>query len=189
MKFAYAWTFAGEPRGEPSAPPPGKRAPAFPRLPACRALFRQTGKRILRAMLAVFRTGRRQPLALGEHAVQAFHTSPPSQNGTTAACHAGVHRTRHALEICIGQRSSHGAHRLTPAGLFLLVGGFKNWFGLLEQRVAIQRGLPGARRQPLPPNPAPPAPTERCSTRPTSRHRPRPIHCRAPPAPRPARKP
>ncbi len=84
---------------------------------------------------------------------------------------------------------SHGAHRLTPTGLFLLVGGFKNWFGFLEQRVAIQRGLPGTRRQPLPPNPAPPAPTERCSTRPTSRHRPRPIHCRAPPAPRPARRP
>ena len=109
MKFAYAWTFAGERRGEPPAPPPGKRAPALPRLPACRALFRQTGKwifqtgkRILRAMLALFRAGRRQPLAFGEHAVQAFQTSPPSQSGTTAAIAQGtpwkyalgsVHRT------------------------------------------------------------------------------------------------
>ena len=74
MKFAYAWTFAGEPRDETPAPPPGKPAPALPRLPACRALFRQTGtrifqtgKRIFRAMLAVFRTGRRQRLAFGDH--------------------------------------------------------------------------------------------------------------------------
>ena len=60
-------------RAETPAPSPGKRAPALPRLPACHALFRQagtrifqTGKRILRAMLAVFRTGRRQRLALGD---------------------------------------------------------------------------------------------------------------------------
>jgi hypothetical protein len=66
----------------------------LPRLPARRALFRQTGarisqtgKRILRAMLAVFRTGRGQRLAFGDHAVQAFHTSSPS---TTAAIAQGT---------------------------------------------------------------------------------------------------
>jgi len=44
MKVDYAWTFAGKPRGETPAPPPGKRTVVLARLPACRALFRQTGK-------------------------------------------------------------------------------------------------------------------------------------------------
>ena len=39
------------------------------------------------------------------------HTSPPSQNGATAACHTRLHRTRHALEIWIGQPLSHGSRR------------------------------------------------------------------------------
>ena len=58
-----------------------------------------------------------------------------------------------------------------------------------ERRVAAQRAPTGTSRQASPPSPAPPAPTEHCSTRPTIRHRPRPIHCRARPAPRPARRP
>ena len=66
MNFDHAWTFAGKPRDETPAPPPGKRTPVLPRPPASRALVRQ-GKRIFRAMLAVFRTGRRQHLAFGEH--------------------------------------------------------------------------------------------------------------------------
>jgi hypothetical protein len=64
MKLAYAWTFSGELCAPTSAPPPGKRARALARLRACRALFRQAGERIFRAMLAVFRTGRRQRLAM-----------------------------------------------------------------------------------------------------------------------------
>ena len=78
---------------------------------------------------------------------RAFHTSPPSQNGTAAACHTRRHRTRHALEICIGQRLSHGARRLACGGrigpprpnrlVSCLLGGFRNWFGFLERRVAI----------------------------------------------------
>jgi hypothetical protein len=75
MKFAYAWTFAGELCAATSAPPPGKRAPAMARLRACRALFRQAGERIFRAMLAVFRTGRRQRLAFGDVPAPAFHAS------------------------------------------------------------------------------------------------------------------
>ena len=47
---------------------------------------------------------------------RAFHASPPSQNGTAAACHTRLHRTKHALEICIGQRLSHGARRLACGG-------------------------------------------------------------------------
>ena len=44
---------------------------------------------------------------------RAFHTSPPSQNGTTAACRTRRHRTRHALEI-YGLGS---AYRTVRAGL------------------------------------------------------------------------
>ncbi len=85
MKFAYAWTFAGEPRDETPAPPPGKPTPSLPRLRACRAVFRQAGKRIFRAMLAVFRTGCRQRLTFGEHALApAFHTSPAGTYGRDA---------------------------------------------------------------------------------------------------------
>ena len=47
---------------------------------------------------------------------RAFHTSPPSQNGTAAGCRTRLHRTKHALEICIGQRLSHGARRLACGG-------------------------------------------------------------------------
>ena len=117
MKFDYAWTLAGKPCDKTPAPPPGKRTPVLPHPPAWRALFRQTGKGILHAMLAVFRAGRRQHLAFGEHAAQAFPTSPPSQNGTTAAGHTRRHRTRHALEI-YGLGS---AYRTVRAGL--LAGG------------------------------------------------------------------
>ncbi len=139
MKFDHAWIFAGQPRDETPAPPPGKRTPVLPRLPECRALFRQ-GKCIFRAMLAVLRTGRRQHLAFGEHAVQAFHTSPPSQNGTTAGCRTRLRRTKHALEILgsayrtarAGLLAGAGLGRLTPTGLFLL-GGFRNWFGFPER--------------------------------------------------------
>jgi hypothetical protein len=67
MKFGYACTFADKRRGETPAPPFKKRTPVLPRLPACRALSRQIGKCIFRAMLAVFRTGRRQHLAFGGH--------------------------------------------------------------------------------------------------------------------------
>ena len=48
---------------------------------------------------------------LANMSLAPVHTSPPSQNGTTAACHTRLHRTRHALEIWIGQRLSHGSRR------------------------------------------------------------------------------
>ena len=67
MKFGFAWTFVNKLRGGTPAPPPEKRTPAFPRLPSCRALSRQIGTGSFRAMLAVFRTGRRQNLAFGGH--------------------------------------------------------------------------------------------------------------------------
>ena len=107
MKFAYAWSFAGEPRYETPAPLPGKRAPASPRLRACRALLRQTGKRIFRAMLAVFRTGRRQRLAFGEHVPgPGLHLAAQPKRHNRRLSYP-PHRTRHALEICIGLRLSH----------------------------------------------------------------------------------
>jgi hypothetical protein len=67
MKFGYACTFAGKPRGGTPAPRFKKRTPVLPSLPACRALSRQIGKCIFRPMLAVFRTGRGHQLAFGGH--------------------------------------------------------------------------------------------------------------------------
>ena len=55
MKFGSAWTSLQAVRRDASAAA-GKTTPVLPRLPQCRALFRQTGKSIFRAMLAVFRT-------------------------------------------------------------------------------------------------------------------------------------
>ncbi len=92
MKFVYACTFIGKPRGQTPAPPPEKRTTALPRLPACRALSRQIGKCIFRTMLAAFRTGRRQHLAFGEH--------------------TRLRRTKHAMKLCIGQSLPRGARRL-----------------------------------------------------------------------------
>ena len=81
---------------------------------------------------------------------RAFHDSPPSQNGTTAACHTRLHRTRHALEIWIGQRLSRHAYPRAPASLrgpdrapsqpacFGLLEGFRKWLGFLERRVATR---------------------------------------------------
>ena len=79
---------------------------------------------------------------------RAFHASPPTQNGTTAGRRTRRHRTRHALEI-YGLGSAYrmvrasllagaGLGRLAPAGLLLLVGGYRNWFGFLERRIATQ---------------------------------------------------
>ena len=127
MKFGYACTFSGKPRGEPPAPPPEKRTSA---LPVCRALSRQMGKCIFRAMLAAFRTGRRQHLALGGH--------------------IRLQRTKHAMKLCIGPSLPRGARRLNCGGrigaphpqraCFCLLRGFGIRFGCLERRVASQRG-------------------------------------------------
>ena len=118
MNFDHAWTLAGQPRGETPAPPPGKRTPVLPRPPASRALFRQTGKRIFRAMLAVFRTGRRQHLAFGEYV--------PGPGVPRLAAQPKRHDRRLSYpppshkaclgNICIGQRLSHGARRLACGG-------------------------------------------------------------------------
>ena len=117
MKFDFAWTLAGQPRGETPAPPPGKRTPVLPRPPACRALFRQ-GKRIFRAMLAVFRTGRRQHLAFGEHAPGPgvpHLAAPPKRHKRQPSYPPPSHKARLG-NIRIGQRLSHGARRLACGG-------------------------------------------------------------------------
>ena len=204
MKFAYAWTFAGQPRDETPAPPPGKPAPVLPRLPAapCSAKPACSAKQASASSAPCLRSSAPHVASISRLAnrslAQAFHASLPSQNGTTAACHTRLHRSRYALEIWIGQRLSHGARRLARGGR---IGRHPNRLVSACWRVSESgsdfsisglrhdAALPGTRRQPLPPSPAPPARTERCSTLPTSRHRPLPIHCRAPPAPMPARKP
>ena len=96
MKFGYACTFSGKPRGEPPAPPPAKRTSALPRLPVCRALSRQIGKCIFRAMLAALRTRRRQHLALSEH--------------------IRLQRKKHAMKLCIGPSLPRGVRRLACRG-------------------------------------------------------------------------
>ena len=118
MKFDHAWTLAGQPRDGTPAPPPGKRTPVLPRLPACRALFRQTGKRIFRAMLAVFRTGRRRHLAFGEHALGPGVpplAARPRRHNRRPSYPPPSHKTGLG-NICIGQRFSHGARRLACGG-------------------------------------------------------------------------
>jgi hypothetical protein len=112
MKFDHAWTWAGKPRGETPAPPPGKRTAVLPRLPVCRALLRQTGNRIFRAMLAVFRARRRQPVALGEHSspgLPQLATQPRRHNRRLSIRR---HRTKHASKY-----GSGSAYRTVRAGL------------------------------------------------------------------------
>ena len=60
----------------------------------CRALFRQTGTGNFRAMLAVFRAGRRQHLAFGEHVLG------PAVSRLAAQRHnrRRLHCTKHALD-------------------------------------------------------------------------------------------
>ena len=149
MKFDHAWTLAGKPRGETPAPPPGRGTLALPRLPARRALLRQTGKYILRAMLAA---GRRQPLGFGEHGSSAGVrqlAAQPRRHNPRLSYPPPSHKGRLG-KICTGQRLSHGARgllagaglgRLTATGLFPLVEGFGNWFGFLERRVATPSRL------------------------------------------------
>ncbi len=145
MKFAYAWTFAGEPRDETPAPPPGKPSPGIAAPAACRALFRQagkcifqTGKRIFRAMLAVFRTGRRQRLASGEHvpgpgphlAAQPKRRNrrlsypPPSHK----ACLGNMYRAALIARFAPACLRGQGwAASLQPA-CFCSLAGFRSWF-------------------------------------------------------------
>ncbi len=85
MKFGYAWTFVNKLRGGTPAPPPEKRTPALPRLPACRALSRQIGKCILRGfpiapyLLPRGRTG------------NPMHNAPPGATGGTSTPIAPPH--------------------------------------------------------------------------------------------------
>jgi hypothetical protein len=89
-KFSHACTF--DRRGETPAPQPEKRLPALPRPQACRALSRQIGKYVCRAMLAVFRTGPCQHLA--------FAWQPRLQDQI------------HALKLSIGPGLSRGAREI-----------------------------------------------------------------------------
>ena len=141
MKFDHAWTLAGKPRGETPAPSPGKRPPVLPRPPACRALFRQ-GKRI-------FRTGRRQHLAFGEHApgpgVPRL-AAPPKRHNRRPSYPPPSHRARlgnmhwAALIAWCAPACLRGPDWAAPPqpARFCLLGGFRNWFGFLERRVAVE---------------------------------------------------
>jgi hypothetical protein len=113
MKFGYAWTFVNQLRGGTPAPPPEKRTSAFPRLPERRDLSRQIGKGVFRAMLAVFRTGRRQHLAFGGHALSPGvpHAAAPQTQHNRRLPYR-LHRAKHALKLWIGQRLPRGARRL-----------------------------------------------------------------------------
>ncbi len=147
MKFSFAWTFVNKLRGGTPAPPPEKRTPAFPRLPACRALSRQIGKGIFRAMLAVFRTGRRQHLAFGGHvlspgvphlaAQQKRHNRclpyPPPSRKTGLETMDWAAPTARCAPACL--RISDWAAS-TKRACFCLLGGF----GYLERRFSTHRG-------------------------------------------------
>ena len=140
MKYDHAWTLPGQPRGETPAPPPAKRTPVLPRLPARRALFRQTGMRI-------FRTGRRQHLAFGEHVLGPgvpYIAARPRRHNPWPSYPPPSHKARLG-NICTGQRLSHDA----PGSLAgpdwaaspqpaRFLGAFRNWFGFLERRVATK---------------------------------------------------
>ena len=149
MKFDYAWTFVNKLRGGTPAPPPEKRTPALPRLPACRALSRQIGKSIFRAMLAVFRTGRRQHLAFGGHALspgvphpaaqQKRHNRgqsyPPPSRKTCLETMDWAALTARCAPACL--RIPDWA-ALPRQACFCLLGGI----GYLERRFSLQREVP-----------------------------------------------
>ena len=167
MKFAYAWTFAGEPRGETPAPPPGKPAPALPRLPACHALFRQTGtrifqtgKRILRAMLAVFRTGRRQRLAFGDRVLSPAST--PRRPAKTAQPPPVIPAFAQGMPW---KHGSGSAYRTVRAGL---LGGPVSPYHLLPARTGnpMHNAPPGATHGASPSIAPPHCPETRMLSRP-----------------------
>ena len=137
---------------------PENRTPALPRPPACRALFRQTGTRIFQQASAscapCLRSSAPDAASVSRLAnmslARAFHTSPPSQNGTTAGRHIRRRRTRHALEtyglgsayrtVRAGLLAGAGLGRLAPTGSVLLV-------GRLQKLVRISRTAACDRRQ------------------------------------------
>ena len=85
MKFSYTWTFVNKLPGGTPAPPPEKRTPALPRLPACRALSRQIGRACFCLLGAselasdIFNGGFR-PLSTVGTARQALGFIPSSQS-------------------------------------------------------------------------------------------------------------
>ena len=116
MNFDHAWTFAGQPRDETQR----RRPENEPRY--CRACLRAAhcSAKASASSAPCLRSSAPDAASISRLAnmslARAFHASPPSQNGTAAACHTRLHRTKHALEICIGQRLSHGARRLACGG-------------------------------------------------------------------------
>ena len=144
MRFGHAWTFVNKPRGETPAPPPEKPPPVLPRPPACRALSGQIGKCIFRAMLAVFRTGRRQYLAFGEHvpgpdaphlaAQQKQHnryvSSPPQSHKTCLENTYWAELAPRRAPACVRNLSWAGS---LQRACFCLWGDFGIWFGYLER--------------------------------------------------------
>ncbi len=123
MKFDHAWIFAGQPRDETPAPPPGKRTPVLPRpVPPNRQVH--LPHRTPPAS-CVWRTcfwrGRSTPR-------RPAKTAQPQ-----AVIPASVAQSMPWKPACL--RGPDWAASPQPA-CFGLLGGFRNWFGFLERRVA-----------------------------------------------------
>ena len=149
MKFNRAWTLAGKPRDGTPAPPAGKQSRY------CRARRRaaRCSAKASASSAACSQSSAPDAASILRLAnlslAQALRTSPPSQGGATAGCHTHRRRTRQALEIYVsgsayrtvraGWFAGAGLGRLATTGSVLLVGGFRNWFGFFERRVATYR--------------------------------------------------
>ncbi len=127
MKFGSACTFVNKPRGETPAPPPRP------------ALSGQIGT-------CIFRTGRRQQLAFGEHVLSPgaphlaaqqkqhnrYMSSPPQSHQTYLENGYWAELAARCAPASV--RNLSWAASLQRACLCLL-GGFRIWFGYLERRL------------------------------------------------------
>jgi hypothetical protein len=136
MKFAFAWTFAGEPGDETLAPPHGKRAPASPRpvppsgqvhLPnwpahpprhACGLPHRMPPAFCVWGTCHWPRSRLRRPAKTAQP--PAVRPAPVAQGTSWKHVSGRAYRTVRA-----GLLAKAGLGRLTPTGLLLLVGGLQ----------------------------------------------------------------
>ena len=140
MKFDFAWTLAGQPRGETPAPPPGKRSPVLPRpvpprqahLPrdACGLPHRTPpASRVWRTCPWPVRSTPRRPAKTAQ--------APPVIPASVAQCTPWKYTDWAALIARCAPACLQGAGlgRLAPTGLFLLVGGAQKLLRIFQTAV------------------------------------------------------
>ncbi len=131
MKFGYACTFTGKPRGEPPAPPPEKTTPGLT-APAGLPRAVPPNKRVHLPRRACSLPHRTPPASC------VWRAYPPPAHQT---CHEAMYWAALAVRCAPACLRAPDWPASPQRARFRLLGAFRIWFGYLERRVAARNAI------------------------------------------------